>query len=320
MVLTALIAAAGLTIGMSTGEAGTAAAHTAPIHGEKGGPAQPGSVREAGGPARADGEIVVRLIDARDVGLLLPVPEPAPLPKPEGGGQSPFEAPGAPARPSPLMMMVGRMAGALGVNPEEVSPGLFVVSGEAGAIDQLQAMLGTVRDSMSKEYELSLWVQAVPGSQAPAVGAARPAGGAASQWSAHVRRRTATPISIVERSDYVAHWTPIVGNSAVGYEADVQSTVSGVEMRAIVGAGPDGDGTALFLQGELRDEERRTVVSPLSEQAEARAQVIELPTIRVCRVAIDTRVGGEPRVVGVYPGFGKDTSLVISAAVRAVAK
>jgi len=320
MVLTALIAAAGLTISMSTGQSGAASASTTPVRVEHQAPAQPAAPREAAGSAHADGEIVVRLIDARDVGLLLPAPEPAPLPKPDGGGQSPFDGQGAPARPSPLMMMVGRMAGALGVNPEEISPGLFVVSGESGAIDQLQSMLGAVRDSMSKEYELAVWVQRVPSSQTPAIGTGFRTETAANQWSAHVRRRAVTPVSMVQRSDYVAHWTPIVGNSAVGYEAAVEATMSGVELRAIVGAGPDGEGTALFLQGELREDERRTVISPLSEQSDVRAQVIELPTIRVCRVAIDTRAGVEPRVVGVYPGFNKDTSLVISAAVRPVAK
>lgn len=303
---TALILAAGLL-------ASPTLAHA------QGGAGQP--QRSRGGAAvapapMAEGEDL-RVYDLRDLAAVLP---------PQRDGAPPTDT------------LVATLAHTLGIEERRLLDGVYAVIAPADTHAVLQENLERIRALHGEIYHLTITAFSVDAASAPDVGspaaAPIPNGAPVARISSSIPRRVATPVESTREITYIGDWTPVVGDSAVGYDATPNSEVEGLRLVATVGAAPDapaagaegadGAGELLQLSGHLQRVELRNISAPaLTATGEKHDAVlpIALPTVDTRHIHASLRVpAGRPTVVAVVDGFEPGRAIVVTATVTKPAR
>lgn len=243
----------------------------------------------------------VRLIDARDLVSVIPAP---------------------PTR-TPTMMVTDLVMGlgrSLQLKAEPLADGVFTVIGEDNSQAEFIQLLEQVRNLYRGQYELELACYGVPVASPPEIGAAAGVDGAPIRVRTAVTRRVETKVEASRTVTAIIKWSPVVADNSVGYDAQTENLVVGLMASVLVGAGPDGDAPFSIdvrIRGEVSDVQLKELMVPLQGDAKGGLPV-QLPSLSKRTINADTRVGTQPRVVGVVPGLKDGELLVIAASVKPV--
>lgn len=208
--------------------------------------------------------------------------------------------------------LVGSIGAALGIQTLPAGEGVFVVKGESESLDALGTILDDFRTAATESYVVELLVASVDRAQAPAPGAAMPAGAIA-----HARMRQVLPrgreveLRSLDEVSFIRSWSPVVSDSAVGYDAQTDSIEHGLSVEAIVTGAGDGS-VSISLNGAISHATLRQVQVTLTEGT----LPYEVPTVRMrsihawAGVALDAARG--PTVVTLLEGFEDGKVLVVA--------
>ncbi len=262
-----------------------------------------------GQPVSGAGEVEMRVYDLRDLA--------ASLPASAGGGL------GA----SAIDVLVPTLAQATGASARPVLAGVYAVAGSPEAHAALESMLRAVRELYSETYQVEIRAVSVAADRAPAVGAAAEAGAlgemeAVARGSASVVRRAATTVASERRMTYIADWSPVVGNNAVGYDPQTSEVEEGMHVTVVVGAGAGergqgAEGTAgevVQVRGTITRVEMEYESAPLVGMEGGNLRV-GLPRVEERAVESVLRAPlGTPTVVAVVDGFDEGESVIVLVA------
>ncbi|MCC6678762.1 MAG: hypothetical protein IT436_16645 [Phycisphaerales bacterium] len=244
-------------------------------------------------------EPTVKLIDARDLVSVLP---------PARGG-NPM---------APVMDLVMGMGRSLELRTEPLADGVFAVTGEEEPQSRFIALLEQVRDLYRGQYEVELACYAAT---SPAeIGSPAKIDSASIRVRQAVSRRQECRVEASRTILYIAKWQPVVADNSVGYDAQTERASAGLMVTILVGAGPDApDGSIdMRVRGEISDVQLREFSVPLMGEGKG-GLPIQLPTTNLRSINADSRIGAQPRVIGVVPGFKEGEVLIIAASARPVA-
>lgn len=245
-------------------------------------------------------EPVVTLVDARDLVSVLP---------PSRGGN-----PMAPV--TDLVLGIGR---SLELRAEPLADGVFTLIGEQAQQGQFVELLERVRELYRGQYEVE--IACYTATQPPEIGSSAKFDAASIRVRQAVSRRQETQIEAARTILYIAKWQPVVADNSVGYDAQTERISAGLQVKVLVGAGPDrGDTVDLRLRGEVSEVEMKELTVPLMGEGKGGGLPIQLPTMTMRTINADGRIGPTPTVIGVVPGLKQGEVLVIAAAARPVAK
>ncbi|HRJ50286.1 MAG: hypothetical protein KF787_01720 [Phycisphaeraceae bacterium] len=286
----------------------------------------PSAAREAPAPADTDSDIIMKMIDLRDLSAVMSTASRArPIAAPEseaasGSESSPFrDVPKFSSPADPVLDLADRLCDALGAQITVYSKGIMVVSGEAAAITRLEQLLEEAWSVHSDRYDIDLVIAVFPSDQVPALGSVLSGGSTLARQRRGVVSRTPTDISMTETMRYVGGWTPIVSDNAVGYQPIVSSIAHGLDGDITVSPnGAPAGGPATFtitLTGTLS----RAAINPrtIEVSAPGGSSTLPLDNFVVRSRSIGTRglAGHEPTVLAALPGFEDGQTIVLAAGV-----
>lgn len=265
-------------------------------------------LRAQGDPASAlaaipEGEPLARLYDLRDVGALLA----------ESGGND-------------LESLVMNVASAIGAELRgELIGGVYLIECDERTHFKFAHHMNTVRELHSERYEVEVAFYSATPEDSPRIGQQMGESGSppAPDFSAKLvaTRRVPTELRAMREEAYIARWQPVVSDSAVGYEAQIDRAPEGVEMQVTVGAGPEDDGgTTIRIEGEIVRSEITKEAGPSSVgvgNMAGTSLMIGLPRTQERSVRAEMKVAFDrPIVVAVTMGFRERDMIVMAVRVR----
>ncbi|MBL8999917.1 MAG: hypothetical protein JNK25_02130 [Phycisphaerae bacterium] len=279
----------------------------------------------------ASDDRVLRVYDLRDLASALPprrrtglsVGEPALLLRHPGeGGESPFVPDGkaTPGPTSPIDVLVSQLLPPLSLMGDSIADGVFLISGEKSGHEQFVQLLESVRAVYTSTCTVEISVVVVPSSGAvPALGSAHVPGSGDKVFrrvGGTVPRKVGTALESTDAISFLAAWTPVVGQNAMGYDAQTALVKEGLSVTVTPGA-ESGGGTSLRVTGAVCAVSDDSIASPLMGAGPQGSLHIGLPTIRTRDIVVTTSVPtGRPTVVGVLSGFSPDETIVLVATVK----
>lgn len=126
-------------------------------------------------------------------------------------------------------------------------------------------------------------------------------------------RTAPTTIADTNQIDYIAQWSPVVSDNAVGYDPQIRSIEDGLSGTLTVGVGSAAPGHVnVQLQGGVRTADLVETVA----SAPGAGVICELPVFmaRASTRVIDLRASipfGQPTVIGVLRGFGLEAQIAV---------
>ncbi len=281
---------------------------------------------------RPRGPRSMRMLDLRDLDNVLPPPDrEGPPPdgsdwrRGRGGGLSPFAeapTPTAASGQDRVADLVHRLAGPLDLNVNPVGRGIVLVMGSDEGQDQLEKMLGQVRDLYAEKYSVEIVAVSFPANQAPAIGSALSGGKVLLRSVQTVPRRTESPVVATEETRFIEGWQPIVADNSVGYQPIPGSVLRGLTCAVVVGAGPEttggkaGAAVQISLRGMVSDASVTEKLVEIAIPGGKTALPIGLPTVKVRSINGQALATEQPTVLTVVPGFDGDSVIVLGAAVK----
>lgn len=254
------------------------------------------------------GEPMVTLVDARDLVAVMPA-------------TAVMDSRGGVDRRNPLTQVTDLVLGlgrSLELRAEPLADGVFTVIGEEGAQSEFISLLEQVRKLYRGQYEVEIacYSAAAP----PEIGTAAKLDSASIRVRQAVSRRQETRIEAARTILYIAKWQPVVADNSVAYDAQTERMTAGLQVRILVGAGPDlGDSVDVRIRGEVSDVSMKELTVPLLGDGK-NGLPVQLPTLTMRTINADGRIGREPRVIGVVPGLKEGEVLVIAASARPMAE
>jgi len=211
-----------------------------------------------------------------------------------------------------LVASMGEFARVQHIRP--MVDGVWAVWGDQPAHDAFSTLLDQTRSLYGPGYRVSVrWIAI--GDETPAAGDPYRAGGGTDRIEAGidriVRARSMTSFSSTRAEQHVTDWQPIVGDGAVGYDPDIQTTRSGLDLSVFVAqADKSGQGVEVVTRGAWITSEIRRVETDQS------GMVLPLELAETETMPLDGAVRatlGTPTVVAVVAGEeqGENLALVI---------
>lgn len=259
-------------------------------------------------PLPQPAESTVRLIDARDLVSVMPT-------------TAVLDTRGAVNRRNPMLQVTDLVLGlsrSLNLEAEPLADGVFTIRGEPDGQGSLVVLLEQVRDLYRGQYEVEL--ACYPSASPAEIGSPAKIDSASIRVRQAVSRRQECRVEASKTILYIAKWQPVVADNSVGYDAQTERASAGLMVTILLGAGPDAsDGTVdMRVRGEISDVQLREFSVPLMGEGKG-GLPIQLPTTNLRSINADSRIGAQPRVIGVVPGFKEGEVLIIAASARPVA-
>ena len=212
---------------------------------------------------------------------------------------------------------VARLAMLTGMQAQALSDGVFAVAGDAGAHAQFEKTLASLRADDAGRYQVSLRVVEIPEDDGRyTVGAGLPTDTnlrALYSTSHAIRPKSSASFEVVVRESYIAKWQPVVSDQSVGYEAEIETALTGFMGRVSIGS-IGGDGGRLHLSGVLMDSTVNTMKETLLGD---RGLTIGLPSVTTRSFSSETRVPvGRPTIVSLIDGLAGSGRLAVIATLR----
>jgi len=190
--------------------------------------------------------------------------------------------------------------------------GVWAVWGDQPAHEAFTSLLDQTRSLYGPGYRVSVRWIAIDG-DAPTAGEPYRASAGTDRIEARidrsVRSRSLTSLSSTRAEQHVTDWQPIVGDGAVGYDPDVQTTTSGLELSIFIAQADDsGQGIEILTRGTWITSEIRRVETDQSEM------VLPLELAETQTRTLDAAVRatlGTPTVVAVVSGEDQDETLAL---------
>lgn len=205
--------------------------------------------------------------------------------------------------------------------------GIYAIEGDGKQHEQFENTIAQLKALASEVFQVDLRLARVPKAQVLQIGTPLPAGMAGLAELAAIRmalpKRTPTHTESIRETSYVSGWQPVVGSSAVGYDAKQDTVRDGVILTATVSdASPSANqpgALRLQLAGSVSQAEFKEGRSPAlgSGVTDPVGLTYSMPVVQRRTVLSDVTITpGVATIVGLVDGFAADQSIVIIAQVN----
>lgn len=207
------------------------------------------------------------------------------------------------------------IAGVSGLAASRLTDGIYLVTGEESAHEQLTAALGSYRAINGERYVVRIDAISMAADETPMPGQPAPGSGGTTLFRSHqtVNARSESVVQATTTEQYVSGWVPVVGTQAVGYQIQFDTAEEGFSGTLVIGAGESADGTVnVQLAGWVLDSEIHSTTIKLAGD--------ELPLSTVSRRerGIQSSIAaplGQRVVIASVSGFEPDTVIIVSAVI-----
>lgn len=282
--------------------------------------------RTPGGAHRLFAETFGSAVDSDGTPHTMPILSGVPLLEAYFRSRSAFPQPASDdANSSPTDRLVGKLANLLSLMPEELVENVYFIDGDDESHQRFADAIEKMKALHQDRVQVEVSCYEVAASEAPGIGeeskpADKPTVGGTTVGPRHSLARIEATRSV----SYIADWSPVVGDAAVGFDPTIGSVTDGAAFGVRVGAGKEK--IRVGVQGVVAKAEISTVRTQ-SEQTMGAGQValspggalvaIGLPHVE--RRVIDTDVAislNRATVVATAPGFSEGTRLVVAVTVK----
>ncbi|MCB9845357.1 MAG: hypothetical protein H6811_05165 [Phycisphaeraceae bacterium] len=223
----------------------------------------------------------------------------------------------APSRMDAVERLAEGLAKLLNVRHAALAPEVHAVEGSSAQQQAFEDALEQLRAMHSTRYLIDVSLLESSATEAPSVGDTAEFGPRTLRQS--IRGRTPAELTATRTVSYVARWTPIVSDSAVGYESQIAEVTDGLRASLTIGE-PTSTGVAVTLSGEVslaRIVDRKEPLVETAANPFGGGLTIGLPEIR--RRSLNAAVSvpmDRATVVCVVEGFEPGTSISVALRLR----
>ncbi|MFO0840664.1 MAG: hypothetical protein U1D55_19310 [Phycisphaerae bacterium] len=263
----------------------------------------------------------LRVYDVRDLQRSLSVANPRTqpstldMPRPDAGDST--DAAGA---------ILDELCSAIGIGSSKLYDSIYAIEASSSEHQKLTQLLSKVRALHRDRFEVDLVIYPTSADAPPAIGDAAEVKDPRFRRKLVVARDQDTPVISVRQIAYVAGLSPVVAESAVGYDPRGMTAEEG--LRAVIAvSGGDEPKSAILLhvRGELASVSLRRGTGPgdVAERSDEKGCAprsdwqLDLPEIARRDLRGDLRLTpGKLTVIEVLDGFEAGHSIVVAAALR----
>lgn len=205
--------------------------------------------------------------------------------------------------------LVGTVMGQyIGVGHSELLDGVYVVEGTQSQLAEVDEMMRGFRSALGRAYVVRVECRVYPQEVDIPLGRPPSEGGGVIQWfDGTVGARRECPIQLTTTQTFINEWSPVVSDSAVGYDPQADTVTSGLAATVLIGEQNEGMVRARLV-GTLQE------VSLDERMVEMSGAVLPFsaPTVVHRAILADATISmGESVVVQVMPGFDPGTTMAV---------
>lgn len=210
---------------------------------------------------------------------------------------------------------VASLARLVSMQAEIVTDGVYAIAGSAAAHAQFAETLDQLRGLESEHFTVDLRILTITADEPPAIGSTMTTQSGATinhRVLAAVKQRSAVSFAVQTETTYIQGWSPVVSDSAIGYQSNVDEVTSGLEAEVTIDDRL-GNGVRIVVRGGVSEADVVVSREPLTGDG----LTIGLPIVTTRSFdSVASAMFNTPTVVASMTGFEPGEHLVAVVTVR----